>query len=69
MKFYNGLNGEGIGTYQTSLAARDASITSGIMEASGGSRLNYRISPSWGLLNDGNTQANYNNLTSVEVDN
>ena len=69
LKFYNGLNGEGIGAYQTSLAARDAIITSGIMEASGGSRLNYRINPLWGSTNIGNTQANYNNFESLEIDN
>ena len=55
--------------YATTLASRDATITSGTMEVSGGSRLNYRLSPTWGAGNAGNTQANYNNFTSVELDN
>jgi len=69
LKFYNGLAGQGAGMYATTLASRDATITSGTMEVSGGSRLNYRISPSWGATNVRNTQANYNNFTSVELDN
>ena len=69
LKFYNGLAGLGTGMYATTLASRDATITSGTMEVSGGSRLNYRLSPTWGAGNAGNTQANYNNFTSVELDN
>jgi hypothetical protein len=69
LKFYNGLMGSGTGLYATNLASRDATITSGIMEVSGGSRLNYRLSPTWGYGNAGNTQANYNNFTRVEIDN
>ena len=68
-QFYNGLIGQGTGVYSTNLASRDAVITSGIMELSGGSRLNYRVSPSWGVKNIGNTQANFNNLEGVELDN
>ena len=69
LKFYNGLAGLGTGMYATSLASRDAMITSGTMEVSGGSRLNYRLSPTWGAGNAGNTQADYNNFTNVELDN
>ena len=69
LKFYNGLIGQEAGVYTTPLASRDAVITSGIMELSGGSRLNYRLSPSWGTTNTGNTQANFNNFESVELDN
>jgi hypothetical protein len=69
LKFYNGLIGQGTGVYSTNLASRDATITSGVMEAQGGSRLNYRLSPSWGTTNTGNTQANFNNFESVELDN
>jgi len=67
--FYNGLMGSGTGLYATKLASRDATITSDTMEVSGGSRLNYRLSPTWGYGNASNTQANYNNFTSVELDN
>ena len=69
LKFYNGLIGQGTGVYATNLASRDATITSGTLELSGGSRLNYRLSPTWGATNVGNTQANFNNFTSVELDN
>jgi hypothetical protein len=69
LKFYNGLAGLGTGMYATSLASRDAMITSGTMEVGGGSRLNYRLSPTWGAGNAGNTQADYNNFTNVELDN
>ena len=69
LKFYNGLIGQGTGVYATNLASRDATITSEIMELSGGSRLNYRVSPSWGTTNTGNIQANFNNFESVELDN
>ena len=69
LKFYNGLIGQDAGVYSTTLASRDAVITSGIMELSGGSRLNYRLSPSWGTTNTGNTKANFNNFESVELDN
>jgi len=68
-QFYNGLIGQGTGVYSTNLASRDATITSGIMELSGGSRLNYRLSPSWGVTNVSNTQADFNNFESVELDN
>jgi hypothetical protein len=47
LKFYNGLMGQGTGVYATNLASRDATITSGVLEVSGGSRLNYRIHPEW----------------------
>ena len=68
-KFYNGLIGQGTGLYATNLASRDATITSGIMEVSGGSRLNYRLAPTWGITNANNTVANFNNFTEVELDN
>jgi len=67
LKFYNGLAGLGTGMYATTLASRDAIITSGTLELSGGSRLNYRIAPDWtpGVTK----QSNYNNFTNVEIDN
>jgi hypothetical protein len=67
LKFYNGLIGQGTGVYATNLASRDATITSGTLELSGGSRLNYRIQPDWtpGVT----TQSNYLNYTNVEFDN
>ena len=51
----------------TNLASRDATITSGTLELSGGSRLNYRIQPDWtpGVT----TQGTYLNYTNVEFDN
>ena len=67
LKFYNGLIGQGTGVYATNLASRDATITSGIMEVEGGSRLNYRIAPAWTV--DYAKQSNYNNTTNVELDN
>ena len=67
LKFYNGLAGLGTGLYATTLASRDAIITSGTLELSGGSRLNYRTQPDWtpGVA----TQVNHNNYTNVEFDN
>ena len=47
LKFYNGLVGNGSSKYTTNLASRDSTITSPILEQSGGSRLNYRIHPEW----------------------
>ena len=47
LKFYNGLIGQGVGQYATTIASRDATITSGTLEVSGGSRLNYRVHPEW----------------------
>jgi hypothetical protein len=67
LKFYNGLMGQGTGLYSTSLASRDATITSGIMEVSGGSRLNYRISPFWTPAFA--RQSGYSNTTNLELDN
>ena len=67
LKFYNGLMGQGTGLYATNLASRDATITSEIMEISGGSRLNYRLHPDWTPFVA--KQANYNNYTNVELDN
>tara|TARA_R110000796_G_scaffold140096_1_gene256237 strand:- start:986 stop:5410 length:4425 start_codon:yes stop_codon:yes gene_type:complete len=69
LKFYNGLIGKGIGIYATNLASRDSTITSEVMDLSGGSRLNYRLSPSWGATNLSNTAANFNNFKRVELDN
>ena len=67
LKFYNGLAGLATGLYSTNLASRDLTITSGVMELNGGSRLNYRIHPDWTPLVT--KQANYNNYTNVELDN
>jgi hypothetical protein len=70
LKFYNGLIGQDAGVYSTSLASRDAVITSGIMELSGGSRLNYRRQPEWGpLTTNHKQQANWLNYTIIGVDN
>ena len=72
LKFYNGLAGLGTGMYATTLASRDATITSGTMEVSGGSRLNYRISPDWtpGVLKETGAAPNRHfNYTNVELDN
>ena len=66
LKFYNGLAGLGTGLYATPLASRDATITSETLELSGGSRLNYRIQPDWVIHSK---QANYNNYTTLELDN
>ena len=67
LKFYDGLAGYGVGLYSTPLASRVATITSEVLELSGGSRLNYRIAPDWtrGLTK----QANFLNYTNVELDN
>jgi len=66
LKFFTGLIGQNTGEYYTNLASRNATITSGVLELSGGSRLNYRISPDWVP----NTKAaTYNNYTTVEFDN
>ena len=67
LKFYNGLMGQGTGMYATNLASRDATLTSGTLELSGGSRLNYRIAPDWTPLVT--KEANYLNYTNVELDN
>ena len=71
LQFYNGLIGKGDGTYATNFAARDATISSGIMEVSGGSRLNYRISPSWtsGTYSEGGANINYAQVTVVDFSN
>jgi hypothetical protein len=71
LKFYNGLIGKGDGPYATNFAARDQFISSGIMEVSGGSRLNYRISPSWtsGTVGEGGANVNYAQITTVDFSN
>ena len=66
LKFFTGLIGQNTGEYYTNLASRDATITSGTLELSGGSRLNYRMSPDWG---PNVKQSGYNNYTTVEFDN
>lgn len=65
VKFYNALTAQAEPVYTTSLASRDASITSGIMELSGGSRLSYRMHPDWVP----NTLGASGNYTAVEFDN
>lgn len=65
LKFYNGLIGQGTGVYATNLASRDATITSGVLEVSGGSRLNYRVHPEW----TDHTEAGTGQYTSVEFNN
>jgi hypothetical protein len=71
LKFYNGLAGLGTGMYATTLASRDATITSGTLELSGGSRLNYRIAPDWtpGVAKETTLPHRHQNYTNVELDN
>ncbi len=59
--------GQGTGLYATNLASRDAAITSDTLEVSGGSRLNYRLSPTWNAGYE--RQSNFNNSINVELDN
>ena len=66
LKFYNSLAGEQESQYTTVFASRDATLTSGIMELSGGSRLSYRVQPEWGTFQKDGT---YENYTEVEFDN
>lgn len=47
LKFYNSLTGEQESQYTTPFASRNATVTSGVMELSGGSRLSYRVHPDW----------------------
>lgn len=64
LKFYNGL--AGLDTkYSSILNSRDATLTSGTLDISGGSRLNYRIHPDW-VTNT--KQANHNNYELLEID-
>ena len=64
LNFFNGLIASGPALYNTNLASRDAIITSGTMEVSGGSRLNYRISPIWvSGAADGDT----NQITQIDI--
>ena len=65
LKFFNGLIGQDSGDYYTAVATRNAIISSGTMEVSGGSRLSYRIHPEWGPHSKGAA----NNYTRVEFDN
>ena len=44
LKYFSGLAGFGTGEYSTDLASRDATVTSGVMDLSGGSRISYRDS-------------------------
>jgi hypothetical protein len=53
------------GENTTNLASRDASITSGVLEVSGGSRISYRVQPEWGIY----TPGTHDNYTSVEFEN
>jgi hypothetical protein len=65
LKFYNGLAGLD-SVYKSKLNSRDATLTSGTLEVSGGSRLNYRLHPEWGTyVKDGT----YSHYTSLEFDN
>ena len=66
LKFYNGMVGQASGEYTTPLASRDASVSFDAHEVSGGSRLNYRISPSWNTFTK---QAGHQNYTDVEFEN
>jgi len=53
LSFYNGLTGIRAGENTTALASRDASVTSGTLEVSGGSRISYRVQPEWVNHTDG----------------
>lgn len=64
LKFYNGLAGVDK-VYRNKLNSRDASITSGTLEVSGGSRLNYRIHPRWAYHE---TDGTYDQITLLEID-
>lgn len=66
LKFYNGMVGSSAGEYTTPLASRDARISSEAHEVSGGSRLNYRISPAW---NNYTKQSGHQNYEEVEFEN
>lgn len=66
LKFYNSLAGLESGQYATNLASRNATTTSSILEASGGSRLNYKIHPEWVSYTKDGTYGYY---TSLELDN
>ena len=66
IKFYNSLMGQGTGVYSTNIASKNSNVTQGILEVSGGSRLNYRIAPDW-VPNTKN--ATYEQYTSLEFDN
>lgn len=66
LKFYNSLAGLESGVYSTNLASRNATLTSGVLEVSGGSRLNYRIHPEWAPHTKDGTYGYY---TSLELDN
>ena len=65
LSFYNGMLGYRAGENTTNLASRDASITSGVLEVSGGSRISYRVQPEWGVYALGT----HDNYTSVEFEN
>ncbi len=65
LSFYNGLTGRRAGENTTNLASRDASITSGTLELSGGSRISYRVQPDWVP----NTKSGQQQYTEVEFDN
>ena len=65
LSFYNGLTGQRAGENTTTLASRDASITSGTLELSGGSRISYRVHPEWVNHTDGPNGS----YTVVEFDN
>ncbi len=65
LSFYNGLTGIRAGENTTPLASRDATVTSGLLEVSGGSRISYRVQPEWINHTDGSN----GNYTVVEFDN
>ena len=72
LKFYNGLAGQGAGIFATTLASRDATISSETMEVSGGSRLNYRINPIWTpgfTWQQAPSDHRHYDFTNVELDN
>lgn len=63
LKFFNGLAGQAASFYNTTVASRDAVISSGTMEVSGGSRLNYRRTPYTGTYT---TASGFGNLETLE---
>jgi len=66
LKFFNGLAGLETGLYSTNIASRNATLASGTLELSGGSRLSYREHPEWNIHTK---NAIYNNYTRVEFEN
>jgi hypothetical protein len=66
LKYFNGLAGIDSGVYNTVLASRDSTKTASVLEVSGGSRLNYRINPSWV---SGTAASGFDQITTLDYKN